>query len=91
MEVVEKRFENFKTFIREKTKDNNQFIKEFMNTPLNFFLATIKTKISNGIDKDKCLDEIFNAAELKKDECDKLDIEKLIKYMEYFVEITTVI
>lgn len=88
MDIVEKRFENFKLFIREKTPNENEFIKEFVKLPMDFFLNIIKKKSQNGITKEKCLEEIFNEAKLKKEDYKNEDIDKLILYMEYFHEIS---
>ena len=90
METVALRFDKFKSFIRQngKVKEDNVFIQKFMLTPLDFFLATIKSKLSSGVDKQRCLEEIFTLADLKRSDYSDEDIEKLVKYMQYFSEIS---
>lgn len=87
MDIVNQRYVNFKEFIKKKADTDNEFIKQFMNTSFEYFISIIKLKIGNGVDKEKCLDEIFIQTGLKKENYNNDDLAKLIKYMEYFSEI----
>ncbi len=91
MKIVLDRYTTFKNFIKEKCKKQNSFIDNFMITPLDHFLITIKFKMDNGIDKEKCLTEIFTNAEVNKEDFDEKDINKLIQYMEYFGDVCKLI
>jgi hypothetical protein len=93
MEVVQTRFERFKAFIREngKVSEDNVIIQQFMQTTLEFFLVTVKSKLASGVDKKACLEEIFTVTGLKMEDYKAEQIDLIVKYMEYFSEISNAI
>jgi hypothetical protein len=87
MEVVSNRYDNFKRFIKSIVKKDNVFINQFMNTPLDLFLDTIKKKLYSGYTKEQCIEEILLASETKKEDYSEDDFKKACRYMDYFIQI----
>ena len=85
MDTVNSKFNNLKTFLQSKVKDND-FLTLFYHTPIEHFIATIKRKKASNVTKEQCIDEIFAVAKLNKEDYAKEDLEKLDKYFEYFLQ-----
>lgn len=88
IEIVKKKFENFKKFVKDTVNDEkNEFINLLYKTPFEHFIKTIKEK-GNTHTKEKVLLEIFEQAKLNKSDYKEEDINKLCRYLEYFLKIS---
>jgi predicted DNA-binding protein (UPF0278 family) len=88
MDIVAKKYDNFKTFIRNIIPKDNEFGITLGQTSFDYFIKTIKEKSIKGLNKEECLKEIFDEAKLNQNDYKKEDIDKLILYLEYFNEIS---
>ena len=87
MDSINQKFNNLKAFLKSKVKQDNDFLTLFYNTPIEFFIITIKKKKADKITKEQCIDEIFTTAKLNIADYAKEDMDKLDKYFEYFMEV----
>ena len=87
MDLVKEKFENFKKFLQSTVQQENTFLTLFYNSSLDFFLSIVKSKKASGVGKEQLLNEVFQEAQLNKENYKKEDIDKLEKYFDYFMQV----
>lgn len=87
MDVVEKKYANFKNFLSINAPQNEN-IEKFKLVPLDFFLKKIQEKTTQNVTREQCLKEIFEQIDINQVDIVVEVNTKLLLYLEYFEEIS---
>lgn len=83
MDVVNLKYENFKSFCKSILPEN-EYIKLLQATPLNLFLHTMKEKHDATKTNDQIADQVLEMAKIQKEDIKEEDLVKFKRYIEYF-------
>ena len=90
MDVVESRFFSFKILIRSSLPEshrNNPMVIMLEQSNLALFLQTIKSKKDQNY--KEVMSELLEKMNLTLQNIDTNHIDKLLKYIEYFIEVAS--
>lgn len=85
MNVVHEKFNNFKNFLQVLLSSDNEFVTKLKDATWEQFSYIMTPYI--GQDESKLLDEICIKAKIKKEDYSKENIDRFLKYMQYFAEV----
>ena len=89
MQSIQIRYDNFKHWLGSIIPNNNEYLVKLCNTDLQHFLLVIK---SMGLDinhtsKELLKNELFQKTQLSRNSFSDEQINKFVRYVQYFAEI----